>query len=163
MKKKYIIDGFNLGFKIPSIAEWITKGETDKAIRLILNFIHTRLFSKGNQVIVVFDGKHGGHGHIQSHQGIQIKFSKKPETADDIIRNFIRNASDTRLWTVVSSDSEIIYTAQDQGAQAVKSEIFINQLKSPSVKKTNDNMQKYNPGDVDVEYWLKQFGADKDE
>ena len=164
MSKKYIIDGYNLGFKIPTISHWISKGETDKAIKLILNFINSHPALRSAQVTVVFDGKHGVHQTPHSYHGVQVKFSKKPETADDIIRNFLRKAEDIRSWTVVTSDNEIEYTAKDLGAQTIKSEVFKNQAQSHSPDKIlKENEQKYNPGEVDIDYWLEQFGTDKKE
>lgn len=157
MKKNYIIDGYNLGYKIPSVEKWIRSGETDRAIQLIKNYT-SKLVQIANQVILVFDGTNETHGNNAKHGKLQIKFSKKPQTADDIIRQFIRSQKNASQWIVVSSDSEIRFTAEDMGAQAMASEKFITFIKSKHSKsQTNTNREKYKPENIDVDYWLDKF------
>ena len=162
MKKNYIIDGYNLGYKIPSISKWITTGETERAIQLIKNYIN-KLGRQANQIILVFDGLKESHGG-DSKQGIlQIKFSRKPQTADDIIRQFIRSQKNASHWIVVSSDSEIRFTAEDMGAKAISSEIFIASLRpNRNRSQTKINKEKYQPENIDINYWLDQFNQSGD-
>lgn len=150
----YIIDGYNLGHKLNNVAAYLKKGETDTAIQLILTYIHASLSSAG-KIIVVFDGKKGYFPNHHYPAGLTIKFSRKPQTADDIIRNFIRNQTHPKNWTVVSSDNEIIYTAQDMGAKVLKT------LNSASAGKSGPRAveydEKYQPQNVDVQEWLRLF------
>jgi len=159
----YIIDGFNLGFKLPSAARRLKQGDTEKAIPIILAFIQSRYAAAGHKTIVVFDGQQGLYPQRLGYAHIQIKFSKAPQKADDIIRNFVRNLKEARHWTVVSSDLEIMNTARDMGAHIVKSEDF---ARSSSVKKAEpasaEYRQKYDPEKIDMDYWLKQFGKDNE-
>ena len=158
MKTNYIIDGYNLGFKISSIAKWISAGETENAIQLIRNYVMSRLGQKADQIILVFDGKTGNPAGNPKHGKIKILFSKKPQTADDIIRQFIRSQKNTSQWIVVSSDSEIRFTAEDMGAKAMTSENLIASLKQNRNKsQTKINNEKYQPENVDVNYWLDKF------
>jgi len=156
----YIIDGYNIGYKLPNVAEHLKHGETDKAIQLILSYIRASLSSTG-KIIVVFDGKKGCFPNQSHPTGLTIKFSRKPQTADDIIRNFIRNQAHPKNWTVITSDNEIIYTAQDMGAKVLKT------LKSDSSGKKGSGSteydEKYHPQNVDVQEWLKLFEDGKSE
>lgn len=150
----YIIDGYNLGHKLANAAERLKKGETDKAIQIILTYIRAALPQSG-QIIVVFDGKKGYFPMQPRQAGLTVKFSRKPQTADDIIRDFIRNQRQPKNWTVISSDNEIIFTAQDMGAQVLK---FLNTHPSPKNGSTAvEYSEKYQPQNVDVQEWLKLF------
>ncbi len=161
----YIIDGYNLGFKIKTCAELLRKGDTERAIPLILNFISGRISSADKKVIVVFDGKPGVFPQLKGYSGIQIKFSKAPQKADDIIRSFLRKLKGPGNWCSVSSDNEIMTTAKAMGTRAIKAEEFLTQQ-----KKSADNIeqehteykQKYDADNIDMNYWLRQFGEDKE-
>ena len=164
MKTKIIIDGYNLAHKHPEISLWLKKGDTEKTIRLLISWIQNGPGRQNVNIILVLDGKRGHSNQQNYSSNIKLIFSTKPQTADDIIRNFIRNAANPSNWTVVSSDNEIIYTSQDHGAQTIKSETFLSQYsgkpKSKN-KESNGSSEKYNPENIDVDYWLKQFGDDK--
>jgi predicted RNA-binding protein with PIN domain len=163
MKKNYIIDGFNLGFKIPEIARWIKSGQTDRAIQLILNHVNKSINIRANQVIVVFDGRHSSNQELPAYSNITVRFSNKPQTADDIIRDFIRNCKKPEDWVVISSDSEIRHTARIMGSELKKSESFADSNKNKKQKLNPAMREKYNPNSVDVDYWLKQFGSGEDD
>jgi len=154
----YIIDGYNLGHKLTKAADWLKKGDTEKAITIILNHIQANISGTG-QVIAVFDGQAGPHAHPGSYGSIRIRFSRKPQTADDIIRDFIRNHPKPEQWTVISSDNEILYTAKDMGAKILTSQQFA--LAASSRPRQSEHSEKYDPGNVDVDAWMKLFNRDE--
>jgi len=159
MKKNYIIDGFNLGFKLPGIAQWITAGQIDQAIKLIINHIQSSISAKADNIILVLDGRYQNSSVIPASKKIKIQFSRKPQTADDIIRNFIRTQEKPGNWVVISSDHEIINTARAMGAEVLPSEKLI-EAGSVKAKKSQprERQEKYNPENIDLDYWLKKFG-----
>lgn len=159
MKKNYIIDGFNLGFKIPGIAQWITSGHIDQAIKLIINHIQSSISAKADNILLVLDGRYQNSSSITVSKKIKIRFSRKPQTADDIIRDFIRTQEKPGNWVVVSSDHEIINTARAMGAEVLPSEKLI-EAGSVKAKKSQprERQEKYNPEHIDMDYWLKKFG-----
>ncbi len=153
----YIIDGFNLAFKISSIAPNIKKGQIDLAIKQLTHFVRSKIKNSKSKVIIVFDGRDFA-GHSKSKlAGINLIFSRKPQTADDIIRNFIRTTPNIENWCVVSSDNEIIFTAQDHGAKALKSSEFLKQSFATKKNENNISKNKSNPDNVDIEYWRNLF------
>lgn len=157
MKRNYLIDGYNLGFKIPAISKWINTGNTDHAVQLIQNYILSAVAKRANRIILVFDGKTGRSESNVKRGKIQVIFSSKPETADDIIRKFLRSTQQAKQWIVVSSDNEIRYTAEDMGASALLSEHFIASFQKKAKNQHIPNKEKYHPENVDVDYWLKKF------
>ena len=155
----YIIDGYNLGFAIPAIAEQISRDDTDQAIRSLIRYIQGFFPGRSGRVILVFDGVAESRGNNYNSGPIEVRFSKKPQTADDIIRGFVRKIKNARHWTVVSSDHEIRNTARDMGAAVQSSAEFLNRQGSAKKQRMSREIsQKYNPGTVDMEYWLKVFG-----
>ena len=153
----YIIDGYNLAFKISAIAPNLKKGQTDLAIKQLTQFVRSRIKNRKNKIIIVFDGRNM-QGQLQSQiSGIKLMFSHKPQTADDIIRDFIRKTPNIENWYVVSSDNEIIFTAQDHGAKTLKSTEFLKQTFAGKKSENQLSNKKTNPENIDVEYWRKLF------
>ena len=159
----FIIDAFNLGFKLASAARLLKRGDTELAIKEILFFLQGRCTAR-DRVIAVFDGQRGYYPGFSGFHPIEIKFSQAPQKADDIIRNFLRGCANAGSWTLVSSDHEIINTAVAMGAGVIKSENFIKSKPATTKKQTGHNteyQQKYDAQNIDMEYWLKEFGKDK--
>jgi predicted RNA-binding protein with PIN domain len=159
----YIIDGFNLAFKITNIAPKLRKGQIDLAIKQLTQFVKSRIKNSKSKIIIVFDGRDNHGQSVTQLAGIKLLFSRKPQTADDIIRDFIRKTQNIEKWYVVSSDNEIIFTAQDHGAKAMKSDDFLKQTFTAKKNKNPISHEKSNPENIDVEYWRKLFEAGKKE
>lgn len=159
----YIIDGFNLAFKISTIKSEIESGNIDVAIQKLIHFVRSRINMHGDRVILVLDGQEFSSGNSFNSPGVKIMFSKAPQSADDIIRNFIRNTNNIRKWCVVSSDNEILYTAQDHGAGRQKSADFIRKTSDDTSDIPAAYSKKTNPTNIDLDYWRSVFGKDDDE
>jgi predicted RNA-binding protein with PIN domain len=163
MKTSYLIDGYNVGFKIPQVAKLIKSGKTDLAVDAIISRIQSLLIKKSARALIVFDGIAQAPGLPRSHGNIRVEFSRKPRTADDEIRDFISRKNHLENWVVVSSDNEIRYTAQDHGARALRSEEFVKLLSSVNQSQaSSENHQKYDPKNIDLDYWMEQFRSDND-
>ena len=158
----YIIDGFNLAFIIKSISTVLKQGNTEKAIKQLIHFVRSATSHKKGKIIIVFDGQDDIQPKQIMQGPIEILFSKKPQTADDIIRNLIRKTIDKDKWTVVSSDTEIIFTARDHGVRTMKSGTFKNMKNKSSAKDSSKPIiEKTNPDNVDVDYWQRIFNSGK--
>lgn len=154
----YIIDGFNLAFKIERISRLIRQGAIDIAVQQTVHFVSQKLNANKGRVLLIFDGQAHSHSVPPAAHGITIRFSKKPQLADDIIREFIRSTDNLQNWTVVSSDNEIRFTAQDHGARSITSKQFIQLVPRQSKKRGNKgNSEKPGSENIDIEYWKKIF------
>ena len=154
----YIIDGFNLAFKIKHIVPNLKLGKIDLAIDQLIQYLKSKLTKSGSKIIVVLDGQKYSSQSYPGRAGIKIIFSKKPQTADDIIREFIRSSANISKWCVISSDNEILYTAKDHGAQTMKSGDFLQKSRID----VQPDSQKNDPQNIDIEYWRGLFNAKKD-
>jgi predicted RNA-binding protein with PIN domain len=158
----YIIDGYNLAFTIKTIAPVLKQGNTEKAIKQLIHFVRSVTGHNKSKIIIVFDGQDDLQPKKIKQGALEVLFSKKPQTADDIIRNLIRKKLQKDKWTVVSSDTEIIFTAKDHSVGTMRSEAFKNMKNKSSAKNsiTTDN-DKINPDNVDVDYWRSIFNNGK--
>ncbi len=91
----YIIDGYNLAFKDMDLSRLIKAGQTEQVIPMLIKKIQNLLKFPSGRVIIVFDGKDGYYPQNR-FRSVEIKFSKKPQTADDIIRDFLRKAANPK-------------------------------------------------------------------
>ncbi len=158
--KTFLIDGYNLAHKVPAIAQLLHARDFYTAIERLVQFIQQKINTRAHRVIIVFDGRKGVFERPTVSATVEIQFARKPQEADDVIRQYLRQASDTSEITVISSDREILKSARDLGAQFVTSEQFArnkpNQTNSPPSEKPDAE-------NIDVAYWLEQFNKRNDE
>jgi len=104
--------------------------------------------AKGHKVTVVFDGILGGsHSEERDRSaGISIIYSRKGETADEVIKRIVGTSTEELL--VVSSDREIAFAVERKGFTAVSSPIFARKIadtgsrSSALCEKENDHILK---------------------
>ncbi len=157
----YIIDGFNVAFKDAKTANLIRGGNTDAAISGTVALVRRILKNNKGKIVVVFDGKEGQQA--PRFPGLTVRFSKAPQKADDIIRAFVRKTKNINRWTVVSSDNEIRFSAQDHGAATLNAAEFLA-MKKTTIDPSAEEVKKYEARNIDTEYWLKLFKErDRDE
>ncbi len=150
----YIIDAYNFGFLIPDVVKHISENDFKNAIHIIAAYSRQRVPS--GKVKLIFDGKYFNPEIPSSINHCQITFSKKPQLADDLIRNFIRKTKNINNWCVVSSDNEILRTAKDHKAKTLTSKQFLAKL-SENKKSSHKSDSTEKPNNVDMDYWLRIF------
>jgi len=79
---------------------------------------------KSHRITVVFDGHHGpAFSQTQDRRkGIAIRFSRRGESADDVIKRMAMQEREKAL--VVSSDVEVVNTVAAYGAATISSTLF---------------------------------------
>ena len=79
---------------------------------------------KHHRITVVFDGRHSPLFSQQRdrQKGISIRFSRKGESADDVIKRMARQEREKAL--VVSSDREVVNSAAASGAATISARQF---------------------------------------
>jgi len=102
----YIIDGFNLAHKIPQVKR--SAGIHLELIRYIKSKKLTG--SRNNKVIVVFDGR--PEPQAAKEASFKVVFSGRV-SADEVIKDKVRNAKNKGQIIVVSDDREIRDFAKD--------------------------------------------------
>ena len=122
-----IIDGYNL------IRQSATLSALDQQdIMLGREALVARLATyrkiRPHRITVVFDAQHSPRFSTQNdrHQGIAIRFSKRGQSADDVIKHMAREEREKAL--VVSSDQEIVSFAARCGAATISAPQFENKI-----------------------------------
>lgn len=80
----------------------------------------------GRKVTVVFDGyaaKHKPEG-AEPARGVEVLFSERGKTADDMIERLVGQAADRGRILVVTSDNMERHTVESMGAQSMAAEVF---------------------------------------
>jgi predicted RNA-binding protein with PIN domain len=122
-----IIDGYNL---IRQSAALSTLDQQDIMLgrEALLKQLALYRKKRSHRITVVFDG---GRSPLFSqsndfHQGIAIRFSRRGESADDVIKSMARQEREKAL--VVSSDREIVNFAALCGAATISATQFTDKL-----------------------------------
>jgi len=119
-----IVDGYNLVMRSPDLRPG--PGRTlDEAREKLVNLLSWAIGSGEARFVVVFDG--AGHTGGGGQRGrVEVRFSKPPQKADDLIRRLVEEKVDRvdRL-TVVTADLEVARHARAQGANVALSDLFL--------------------------------------
>ncbi|MFH1768972.1 MAG: NYN domain-containing protein [Candidatus Omnitrophota bacterium] len=141
----YIIDGWNLVHKIPSVK----RDPFPKEELIFFLKRHNLTGSRNNRVTIVFDGRIDVN-IIRAESQFEIVFSDK-KTADDVIRVKISGCKNKRHVFVVSDDRELISSVKQEGANCLKTGDFLSKIK---VKKKKENLK-------DIDYTLQKSITDE--
>jgi predicted RNA-binding protein with PIN domain len=82
----------------------------------------------GAEVTVVFDGAERVHGLPPAPRGVRVLFSRKGETADELIRRLVRAEPAGRPVVVVSSDREVADGVRRHGAYPMAADSLLRRL-----------------------------------
>ena len=119
-----IIDGYNLirqSDSLRRVERLSLEAGRDELIRRVAAYRRSR----GHRATVVFDGWMTGPAHEERHRwdGVNIVYSGRGETADEVIRRMAR-AERGSEFIVVSSDREVAAGAMKAGGVAISSPEF---------------------------------------
>lgn len=124
MERLVIIDGYNLILRSPKLRPG--PGQTLQESRdKLLNLLQWALGSGEVQFIVVFDGAQGGGGDGRDGR-VEVRFSRPPRKADDVIRDLVEDRIErVERVTVVTADLEVARHARAMGADVSLSDLFL--------------------------------------
>jgi predicted RNA-binding protein with PIN domain len=120
-----IVDGYNLILRSPRL-----KPGPNRTLResrgMLLNLLAWMMGANDARFIVVFDGAEDGVHAEQGTPRVEIRWSRPPEKADDVIRHLVekRVGGDEHV-TVVTSDIEVARHARAEGADVSLADLFL--------------------------------------
>ncbi|MDZ5442675.1 NYN domain-containing protein [Micromonospora sp. 4G57] len=82
----------------------------------------------GDEITVVFDGAERMHGLPPTPRGVRVLFSRKGETADELIRRLVRAEPTGRPVVVISSDREVADGVRRHGAYPLGADSLLRRL-----------------------------------
>jgi predicted RNA-binding protein with PIN domain len=117
-----IVDGYNVtkrGFGEVSLEQQRSR---------LVNGLGGIAAQTGAEVTVVFDGAERVVGLPPAPRGVRVLFSRKGETADELIRRLVRAEPAGRPLVVISSDREVADGVRRHGAYPLGSDALLRRL-----------------------------------
>ena len=125
-----LIDGYNLLFSLGMIPSPVKEGDLQRGRQSLLQMLSDALGEKGKFCTVVFDATRApshAPGDTFFH-GIDVRFTKRREEADDMIAFMIKQCTVPKHLTVISSDHRLVEAATRKRATSVKADDFLDWL-----------------------------------
>jgi predicted RNA-binding protein with PIN domain len=126
-----IIDGYNLIHRSPELRPGPDRTLEEARAKLV-NLLSWTVGSGDARFVVVFDGAAGGGDQSAGSERVQIRWSRPPKKADDVIRELVEDQVERvdRL-TVVTADLEVARHARAMGATVALSDLFLGSVLAP--------------------------------
>jgi uncharacterized protein len=144
-----IIDGYNLLAVVRPLgrADLYSEMGRETLLRLLSGYRHR----KGHALTVVFDGWQRGQPieNSEHRAGVHVIYSKRGERADQVIQRLAREYGVE--CAVVSSDHEIVNSAQAHGALAISARAFADKLHTQGSSETSVPYKELDTGDDQAE------------
>ena len=125
-----LVDGYNLVLRSPSLKPGPQRTLRESREKLV-NLLAWAVGTGEARFLVVFDGGEA-HGEDGRSGRIEVRFSRPPQKADDLIRTLVeeRIMHVDRL-TVVTSDLEVARHARAMGADVSLADLFLSSVLGP--------------------------------
>lgn len=123
-----LIDGYNLLFASGIFPETAGPPTLERSRAALLDFVALALGpAERKRATIVFDAAAAPPGlpREMMHDGMQVRFSPRQGSADEVLEEMIEAAADPRNLTVVSSDHRIQRAARRRRAKYVDSEAWL--------------------------------------
>jgi predicted RNA-binding protein with PIN domain len=130
IERTIVIDGYNLILRSPAFRP-DDRRDLAAARDKLVNLLSWAVGRGEVEFVLVFDGAETGGqpGHSSKSGRISIRFSKPPQSADDVIKQVVEELEDKgRAVTVVTSDLEVAQHARTHGATVALSDLFAASL-----------------------------------
>lgn len=153
-----IIDGYNLVLRSPALRPGPDRTLRESRDKLV-NLLSWAVGAGDARFVVVFDGAEGGSGP-QGGGRVEVRYSRPPEKADDLIRRIVEDrVSPGARVTVVTSDLEVARHARAMGADVSLADLFMGSvLASPGGPSEGSTSEKpVGLSKRELEEWAAMF------
>jgi predicted RNA-binding protein with PIN domain len=149
-----IVDGYNLILRTPALkpgAGRTLRQARAKLLSLLSWAVDTRV-----RFLVVFDGAEV-RGRDSREDRIEVRYSKPPAKADDLIRELVADRVEREEGlTVVTSDLEVARHARALGADVSMADLFVASLLGPAGGESPEKPTSLSK--KEIEDWAEIFG-----
>jgi len=154
IERLILIDGYNLIHRAP-----LLKPGPDRTLRQsrekLLNLLAWAVGPGDARFLVVFDGAEGG-GRDPGSGRVEVRYSRPPEKADDLIRRLVEEQVErVERLSVVTSDLEVARHARAMGADVSLSDLFLASLLGPGQEKAAEKPAGMSK--AELEEWAELF------
>lgn len=162
----YLIDGFNLIYKIPHLEEMMYRNKLNEARRGLIELLNQFQHIKKAEIRVIFDGKKNKGDSLEREQIGQVKIYYSHDfSADHIIKELVKTNLNPRMTSVVTSDKEIIFYVNRFRAPVIKSEDFARMMQQTiaDFNRIYTPEKEENPEvtEDEISFWEKMFDNKK--
>ncbi len=149
-----IIDGYNLIRQSDTLRR-IDKRSLEEGRTELIGRLAAYRKSRGHTITVVFDGWAGGGAHEERlrENGVTVVYSRRGETADEVIKRMARTEKGKEL-VVISSDREVAQATERAGGVAIPSPEFEGRMDTAWLPLVEES-----PGEDDN--WYPESGTRK--
>ncbi|HKA23602.1 MAG TPA: NYN domain-containing protein [Candidatus Eisenbacteria bacterium] len=176
IERTIVIDGYNLILRSPAFRP-DDRRDLATARDKLVNLLSWAVGRGEVEFVLVFDGAETGWGpQNPSKSGrITVRFSKPPQSADQLIQEIVEELEDRgRAVTVVTSDLEVARHARTHGATVALSDLFAASLFPERVTEDLARQRAAAEGESasdkplgfskkDMKEWLEMFSQQKKE
>lgn len=126
-----VVDGYNLIHRSPDLRPGPERSLEEARDKLI-NLLSWAVGAGEARFLVVFDGAEGGGDAHTGSERVQVRWSRPPAKADDVIRTIVETETEkARRVTVVTADLEVARHARAMGANVSLSDLFLGSVLGP--------------------------------
>jgi predicted RNA-binding protein with PIN domain len=153
-----IIDGYNVVHRTPQLRPG--EGRTLRESReKLLNLLSWMMGAESVRYMVVFDGADEG-GPDDLGGRIEVRWSRPPEKADDVIRRLVEQRVDRgERVSVVTADLEVARHARSVGAEISLSDLFLASALGAGRETEGPPEKPATISRAELEEWAKLFRA----
>lgn len=163
--QQIIIDGYNVIYTDNDLRR-IACTNLEAARKELIVLLGRYLESRDLLATLVFDGRGGiTESEVVIPGKLQVLFSSRGQTADDVIVKTVLESGAPRRYLVVTSDqADIGSRLRPAGSQLMGSKRFLDRVtrRRRGKKSVAGTEEEAPPNLGDTDYWLKQFEGDGD-
>jgi hypothetical protein len=160
---KLLVDGYNLLHASGVFGQPTDEPTLDTARRALLGYLAQHLTPRDRaRTTIVFDGKDAPRGlpAVLSFESMQILFSRRQQSADDLIAELIESEKQPRELLLISSDHGVQRSARQRGVAYEDSEAWIRALRlSEQVSAAEPEKPLVAESPAERERWLREFSS----
>ena len=152
-----IVDGYNLVLRSPELKPGPGRTLRESREKLV-NLLSWAIGGDAASFLVVFDGAEGAPRELGGGR-VEVRFSRPPEKADDLIRALVEERIDrVERLTVVTSDLEVARHARAMGADISLADLFMGSVLDP--RAAGETPEKPSTlSKKELEQWVELFRA----
>ena len=153
-----VVDGYNVILRTDELKPGPGRTLRDAREKLV-NLLSWAVGAGEARFIVVFDGSDQGGAATTGSARVEVRFSRPPEKADDVIRRVVEEKiGRVERLTVVTSDLEVARHARAMGADIALADLFLASAMGPAAPEASEKPTT-TLSKKELEEWAKLFRA----
>jgi len=154
-----VVDAYNVIHRSPELKPG--PGRTLRESRdKLTNLLSWTVGTGEARFLVVFDGAEGGGKDEGGSGRVEVRYSRPPDKADDLIRRIVEDqVNRVDRLTVVTSDLEVARHARAQGADVALADLFLSSVLGPA--RTEAGEKPVTLSRKELEEWAEIFQSRK--